>query len=237
MAHKYKRRTIGEAALLAQKLFRSQAALHLTQEEIEEFNRSGRFISDLPRHKWETTVGAPVTAHDFYEYQMHKPSDAYPYVEKIYAVILVTRNRDSEACYAQWKPALISNDKRPQESAQPSTDADIAEIELALGVKLRGAYANYLKFTTEFPRGDGLLLYGADAIVERNNTFGVQEYLPRFVLIGDDSGGRGFLVKDALLSDARVYFSDLGCLFEEEQLAELAASFECWREDGLPLPK
>jgi hypothetical protein len=48
MAHQYKRRTMDEAAVLAQNLFRSQATQHLTEEEIEKFQASGTVTSGTP---------------------------------------------------------------------------------------------------------------------------------------------------------------------------------------------
>jgi uncharacterized protein YciU (UPF0263 family) len=106
MAHQYKRRTMDEAAVLAQNLFRSQVAEHLTEEEIEECRRHSTVGSGSPRHEWETIVGRRVSDREFYEYEIYKPSDICPYVEKIYAVILVPRSRESESCYIQWKPTL-----------------------------------------------------------------------------------------------------------------------------------
>ena len=95
-----------EAEVLAQNLFRSQAMQHLTEVEIEECRKSGTVTSGSPKHRWEAIVGKPVSDREFYEYQIYKPSEVCPYVEKIYAVILVSRNRDNDSCYAQWKPAI-----------------------------------------------------------------------------------------------------------------------------------
>lgn len=95
-----------EAKVLAQNLFRSQADEHLTKEELEEFFNSGTVGSGSPKHKWEGIVGWPVTDREFYEYQLYKPSNECPYVEKIYAVILVSRSRENEGCYVQWKPPV-----------------------------------------------------------------------------------------------------------------------------------
>lgn len=57
----------------------------------------------------------------------------------------------------------------------------------------------------------GISVYEAANVVERNETFEVAEYAPGFVLFGDDSGGRGFLLH-AATPDSPVYVSDLGDL-------------------------
>ena len=106
MATQYKRRTMSETEVLAQNLFRSLATQHLSADEVEEFRQAGLISSGGPKIQWESMLGRPVSEGEFYEYQLCKPSEICPYVEKIYAVILVSRNRDNENCYVQWKPKL-----------------------------------------------------------------------------------------------------------------------------------
>ncbi|ROR93499.1 uncharacterized protein DUF4303 [Salana multivorans] len=42
---------------------------------------------------------------------------------------------------------------------------------------------------------DGTTVYGPDDLAERNETFEVAEYAPGWVLVGDDSGGSGYLMR------------------------------------------
>lgn len=42
---------------------------------------------------------------------------------------------------------------------------------------------------------DGTTVYGPHSLTERNTTFEVAEYAPGWVLVGDDSGGRGYLMR------------------------------------------
>ncbi len=42
-------------------------------------------------------------------------------------------------------------------------------------------------------RGERLLLYEVDEVVERNSTFEVQAYVPEFLAVGDDSGRLGVI--------------------------------------------
>lgn len=82
---------MNEAAVLAQDLFRSHARQHLTDDELEE---------------WESIVGRPVSEKEFYEFEVYKPSETCPYVEKIYAIVLVSRDRSTNHCYVQWRPEV-----------------------------------------------------------------------------------------------------------------------------------
>ena len=110
MAHQYKRRTTSEAEVLAQNLFRTHARQHLTDDELEEFRLSGLVSSGTPGPQWESIVGRPVSEREFYEFEVYKPSAECPYVEKIYAVILVSRDRSTESCYVQWRPEIEKYD-------------------------------------------------------------------------------------------------------------------------------
>ncbi|MFJ1751693.1 hypothetical protein [Kitasatospora sp. NPDC088134] len=85
---------------------------------------------------------------------------------------------------------------------------------------------------------DGTTVYPAGCLGERNATYEVARYAPGFVLVGDDSGGRGFLLRAGDPGSA-VFSSDLGDLdpdgFETE-----AADFTSWiaalRPGPLPRP-
>jgi uncharacterized protein YciU (UPF0263 family) len=106
MPHQYKRRTMNETQELAQNLFRSEVQRHLSEEEIEELREFGASSGGTPRTDWEMIVGRAVSEREFYEHRVYKPSDVCPYVERIYAVILVSRLREGEECYVQWNPAV-----------------------------------------------------------------------------------------------------------------------------------
>lgn len=78
----------------------------------------------------------------------------------------------------------------------------------------------------------GVTVYSAGCIGERNATYEVTEYAPGFVLIGDDSGGRGFLLR-ADDPRAAVFSSDLGDLDPEDFDAE-SVDFASWIESLCP---
>ncbi|MGQ0710297.1 MAG: hypothetical protein ACT4NV_11160 [Rhodoferax sp.] len=85
-------------------------------------------------------------------------------------------------------------------------------------------------------REDGLLLYPAEALVERNQTFEVQDYLPGFLLIGDDSGGRGFLIRFDEDLGKEIFMSGLGCLMED-YFTVVAGSLAAWSDADYPVPE
>ena len=97
------------------------------------------------------------------------------------------------------------------------------------------SYVNWLNSIDESVLfNDLVLLYSRDDLPERNETFEIQTYLPEFVLIADDSGGRGILLRRS--KESAVYIADLGGL-QPDDLVELATSFSKWQESGFKLPK
>ena len=63
---------------------------------------------------------------------------------------------------------------------------------------------------------------------------GVQEFLPEHLLIGDDSGGRGFLVRALQGQPSAVLLCDLGGLLPE-YLTPVASSLSAWQVAGYPM--
>ncbi|MGH8084847.1 MAG: SMI1/KNR4 family protein [Lysobacter sp.] len=80
--------------------------------------------------------------------------------------------------------------------------------------------------TNGFMSPMGNTVYEAVDLAERNQTFEVAEFSPGFILIGDNSGGRGYLISlDG--GDLKVYGSDLGDLGPEDFSIE-AESISDW---------
>lgn len=113
-----------------------------------------------------------------------------------------------------------------------ATPADVerarAEIELDLPAPLVALW----KVTDGLITDAGVTVYSAGCIGERNTTFEVTQYAPGFVLIGDDSGGRGFLLHadDPCFA---VFSSDLGDLGPEDFEVE-SVDFASWIESLCP---
>lgn len=74
-----------------------------------------------------------------------------------------------------------------------ASDIEIQEAENLLP-KLPNVYKDLLKYTNGFSLGGGLVIYGTEDIVERNETWEVDEYARGFIAIGDDGGGNVFLM-------------------------------------------
>ena len=74
-----------------------------------------------------------------------------------------------------------------------------------------------------------------DTLPERNATYELATYLPGYLMIGDDSGGSGFVI--ACNGGAGpVFLVDLGSLHEDD-FTVVAPTFEQWARDGFPLPQ
>lgn len=78
----------------------------------------------------------------------------------------------------------------------------------------------------------GVTVYSTGCIGERNSTYEVAQYAPGFLLIGDNGGGRGFLLRTDD-SGSAVFSSDLGDLAPEDLEVE-SADFASWIESLRP---
>lgn len=85
--------------------------------------------------------------------------------------------------------------------------------------------ALYLQ-TDGFVTPQGQVVYSVEDLCERNRTYEVPTYCPTYILIGDDSGGRGYLLSlDS--ADLKVYSSSLGDMGPEDFEVE-SASLAHW---------
>jgi len=106
MPHQYKRRTYDEAKQLALECFRSKIDDNLTAFEIKEMKSKGTVTGGSFGRDWIEEFGSEPETRLHYELQIYLPSDLDPYIEKYYARILVTRDRESEGVWIKWKPAV-----------------------------------------------------------------------------------------------------------------------------------
>jgi uncharacterized protein YciU (UPF0263 family) len=111
MAPTYKRRKLDEARDLALRVAREQAPQHLSGEELEELRAKGS-INCLsgPTGDWASITGFEPDPRLHYEVQLYLPSSKCPWIEKFYARILVTRDRNSESVWIIWKPPVPAYD-------------------------------------------------------------------------------------------------------------------------------
>jgi len=76
----------------------------------------------------------------------------------------------------------------------PASENEIGSLEDKMTIRLPIAYRNLLKNTNGFSIGGGVLIYGTEDLIERNETWEVNEYAKGNVAIGDDGGGNVFLM-------------------------------------------
>ncbi|PSL47806.1 SMI1/KNR4 family protein SUKH-1 [Chitinophaga niastensis] len=115
------------------------------------------------------------------------------------------------------------------------THNNIQHIEQALGITLPGAYAAYL---LALQQEGGLVtdlvhLYGMNHLIQRNNDYQVQHYLPQYISIGDDSGGQAICLH-CNGTDNTVYITGYGAL-DTGSMEVLSTGFDTWVQEGFPL--
>ncbi|MCA0120650.1 MULTISPECIES: SMI1/KNR4 family protein [Bacillus] len=103
---------------------------------------------------------------------------------------------------------------------KPASDIHIKEAEAELNMMFPYAHQVLLKQSNGCSIGGDLLLYGTEDIVERNKTWEVHHYASGYVAIGDDGGGRVFLMRQAE-EEKKVWIVDVGVM--DPQHAELVA--------------
>jgi len=77
---------------------------------------------------------------------------------------------------------------------RPAPAQLIGALEAELAKSLPAAYRDLLLAADGMLFDNGLVLYPASQIRERNETFEVEKYAPGFLAIGDDSGGRAIMI-------------------------------------------
>lgn len=100
----------------------------------------------------------------------------------------------------------------------PETTAELEESTESLAPAPNASVAELWRMTPGLYLLDGTAIYGPHSIAERNATYEVEEYSPSWVLIGDDGGGAGYLMRrqgTAAGRDNEVYRLDLGALSDD----------------------
>ncbi|WP_268361126.1 SMI1/KNR4 family protein [Bacillus altitudinis] len=113
---------------------------------------------------------------------------------------------------------------------EPASDIHIKEAEAKLNMVFPHAYQVLLKQSNGCSIGGDLLLYGTEDIVERNKTWEVQQYASGYVAIGDDGGGRVFLMRQAE-EEKKVWIVDAGVM-EPQHVELMAENFLKWVSEG-----
>ena len=109
MSHPYIRRTLEEAQELARQAFQRSGAQHLTPTEIEELMANAVLAAGSAGNGWESITNFTPEKDSYYEIELYKPSEIWPYIQKSYVRILVPRNRSSETLYFMWFPSVVAS--------------------------------------------------------------------------------------------------------------------------------
>ncbi|MDQ8192682.1 DUF440 family protein [Roseibacillus persicicus] len=105
MGHQYTRRTYDEAQELAQELFREQVKDHFSTEEIADLKARGTVSGGVGGFdNWEEHLGFTPDRRLHYDYTVFIPAEERPHFERIYAQILVSRDRSKGVVSVRWKP-------------------------------------------------------------------------------------------------------------------------------------
>jgi cell wall assembly regulator SMI1 len=118
---------------------------------------------------------------------------------------------------------------------EPAIGEQIIQVEGALGCAFPRDYFDLLACSNGFNVPDvlSLSLYSTEELVERNTTYEVALYMPGWVMIGDDGGGRGIVI-DCTQPQSAIYRVGMGVM-QAEEAVYLAASLAEWIKSGFDL--
>ena len=110
----------------------------------------------------------------------------------------------------------------------------ISDIEQWAGHPLPRVYGALLPTFRDDVIGRQVMLYPLDCVIERNETFETKAYCPGYIAIGDDSGGRAFVI---LLDDPEcsLFVVDLGSM-DPGDLHPMNTTLDLWLEAKCPAP-
>ncbi len=107
---------------------------------------------------------------------------------------------------------------------QGASSDEIEVIQKRFGVVLPESYVQLLGEANGLMLESGMSIYSTIDLVERNDTFEVQEYAPGFIAIGDDSGGMCILIR---VSTGEVFSVDQGSM-DPDDMEQLACNVARW---------
>jgi len=113
----------------------------------------------------------------------------------------------------------------------PASFQTIRELERDVGFSLPAEYVEILQVANGFALSNGVIIYAAEDIPERNRTFEVKTYAPGYFAIGDDSGGRLLMLNG---SKPGIWIVDDGSVHPNDMIF-LNYSFGDWIDSGFPL--
>lgn len=107
----------------------------------------------------------------------------------------------------------------------------IDSIEGAMNITIPSIFKSLLLEMNGFLTNDGVLIYGTEDIQERNLTWEVADYAKGYIAIGDDSGGRIFLMAETAES-TEILMLDCGDMNPENAI-KVSDNLTEWINNGL----
>ena len=117
----------------------------------------------------------------------------------------------------------------------PGSNEDIIQIEKIMNTKIPIAFKELLLTSNGFLTTEGVFIYGTEDIVERNETWEVHQYAHGYIAIGDDSGGRVFLMV-ADTASLQVIIADSGDI-NPSHAEVMTNDFVEWVSRGCTIPE
>jgi hypothetical protein len=116
---------------------------------------------------------------------------------------------------------------------EPATQEAIVLAQDAVRHTFPNEYVQLLRCSNglSVPNVVSLSLYSTDELSERNETYEVPIYLPDWLVIGDDGGGRGVFLD---VASGAVYLVGLGSMLRSDAVL-LASSIDDWVKQGFVL--
>lgn len=109
-------------------------------------------------------------------------------------------------------------------------EKQLQAISTAMGLQFPESYINFMvqhQVVDSKLLNDLTLVYGTTDIASRNLDYEISAYLPGYLLIGNDGGDNGIVIKANGSSDSNIYLCPLGSLAEED-LAIIAYDINEW---------
>ncbi|MFC4323203.1 SMI1/KNR4 family protein [Litchfieldia salsa] len=115
----------------------------------------------------------------------------------------------------------------------PANVMELEKVELKMNTKLPTSYKELLLNSNGVSKSEGIIIYGTQDLIERNETWETDIYAPGFISIGDDSSGKVILMCIDLKKE-EVLIADSGDMTPEHALL-ISNDLIQWVKNGLTI--
>lgn len=109
-------------------------------------------------------------------------------------------------------------------------DNELNKKEVEMGLKFPKVFRELLKLTNGFETEEGVVIFGTDIIIERNQTYEVSEYAQGYLAVGSNGGGKFYLMS-AKVNSTELLQVDAGVM-NPEFASLVSADFVEWINNG-----